>query len=55
MYTKATWARVVKFAEIYVYSAEALRKDFDETWGARNVICRRDRMNIMWNWKRQHM
>jgi hypothetical protein len=43
-------ARVVKFAEISVYLAEALLKDFDETWGARIAICRRDRMNIMWNW-----
>jgi hypothetical protein len=43
-------ARVVKFAEINVYSAEALLKDFDETWGARIAICRQDRMNIMWNW-----
>ena len=26
---------------------------FDNSWGARNVLCRRQTMHIEWNWKRQ--
>ena len=40
MYAKVALARMVKFVEINVYSAKALLKGFDETWGARNVLCK---------------
>lgn len=47
MYAKVARARVVKFVEINGYLVEGLFKGFDETWGARNVLCRRDRMKIV--------
>lgn len=28
-------------------------KGFDSTWGTKNVVCRRDKMRIIWNWKCQ--
>ena len=55
IYAKVAWARVARFVEISVYLTKALLKGFDKTWGARNVLCRRDIMNIMWNWKQQYM
>jgi len=47
MYAEKARARVVKFAEINNYLVEALFKGFDETWGVKNVLCRRDRMKIV--------
>lgn len=55
MYTKVAWARVVGFVEVSVYPTEALLKGFDETWSARNVLGRWDKMKIKGNWKRQRM
>ena len=39
-----TWARVVEFVKINTYSAESVLNDFNEIWGARNVLCMRTRM-----------
>lgn len=55
MYAKVTWARVVKLVKNNAYSNEALLKGFDQIWGARNVLCRWDRMKVTWDWKHQHM
>ena len=30
-----------------------MSQGFDKTWGARNVLCRRNNLQIKWNWKRQ--
>lgn len=54
MHGKMTWARVVKLVDISVYSVEGLFKKFDETWGTRNVLWRRDAMRTTWNWKQLH-
>ena len=53
MYVKATWEHVLKRANISIFFAEAMFQGFDQTWGARNVVYRRDNMNIAWNWKHQ--
>lgn len=49
MYAKVAWARLVKYINISVYSTEGLLKEFNDTWGMRNVMCKRDRMVIGWN------
>jgi hypothetical protein len=30
-----------------------MHQGFDQTWGVRNVLCRRNNLSIVWNWKRQ--
>lgn len=45
MWCQCGWARVVKHIGISVYSTEGLFKEFDDTWGVGNVLCRRDRLH----------
>jgi hypothetical protein len=52
MYAHTAWQRVLKFIKISKFSAAALLQTFDRTWGARQVLCRRNRLVIEWNWKR---
>ena len=54
IYTKATWERVIKHIKISSFSAVAMLQGSDQTWGARNVLCRKNNLHITWNWKRQH-
>ena len=35
------------------YSDRALLKSFDQTWGARNILCGGDKMRMTWDWKSQ--
>ena len=53
IYAKAAWDRVIKQKRLVVFSAAAMSQGFDKTWGARNVLCRRNNLQIKWNWKRQ--
>ena len=46
MCAKVAWARVVKYVEICAYLVKALLKGLDQTLGARNVLCKRDRMKV---------
>jgi hypothetical protein len=54
IYAKAAWERVIKHIKISSFSTVAMLQGFDQTWGARNVLCRRNNLHIEWNWKRQH-
>jgi hypothetical protein len=49
IYAKVGWERLIKYVMINTYSSKALFTSFDETWGARNVLCGRDQMKITWN------
>lgn len=51
MYAKVAWERVVRFIKISAYLAKALLKGFNQTWEARNILCRRDKLKITWNYK----
>ena len=53
MYAKVARERFIKFVKICVYSTAALLKDLDQTSRARNVLCRRTNLHIIWKWKRQ--
>ena len=53
MYAKAALKRVIKLIKISGFSAMALLEGFDKTWGARNILCRRNNLQIEWNWKQQ--
>jgi hypothetical protein len=53
IYAKAAWNRVVKQIKISSFSAEAMLKGFDRTWGARSDLCRRNNLHIEWNWRKQ--
>ena len=48
VYTKVAWARVVKLIEISIYSTELL-KGIDDSWGARNVLCKQNQVQSSWN------
>ena len=52
-YAKAAWEQVIKHIKISSFSATAMIQGFDQTWGARNVLCRRNNLHIVWNWKRR--
>jgi hypothetical protein len=52
MQAKVARERFIKFVKICVYSTEALLEDLDQTSKARNVLCRRTNLHIIWNWKR---
>jgi hypothetical protein len=43
------WERLIEYVMINTYSSKALFTSFDETWGARNILCGRDQMKITWN------
>ena len=51
IYAKATWDKVIKQIKISRFSALALLRKFDLTWGARNILCKRYNLHIIWNWK----
>ena len=53
MYARAAWERVLKLIKISSFSAAALLEGFDRTWGARNILCRRNNLKIEWNWRRR--
>ena len=53
VYAKVAWERVIKQIKISSYSAKAMLQGFDQTWGPRNVLCRRNNLHIAWNWKWQ--
>ena len=53
MYAKAVWDQVIKQIKLSSFSAVAMLQGFDRTWGARNVLCKRQNLHIDWNWKRQ--
>ena len=35
------------------FSVAAMLQGFDQMWDARSILCRRNDLNIAWNWKRQ--
>lgn len=53
IYAKATWEWVIKQFKISSFSIAAMLQGLDQMWGVRNVLCRRNNLNIIWNWKRQ--
>ena len=46
VYAKATWDRVIKQIKISSSSTVAMLRGFDKTWGAKNVLCRRNNLHI---------
>ena len=54
MYAKAAWNWVIKQIKLSSFFAMALLEGFAKTWGARNVLCRRNNLHIEWNWNQQH-
>ena len=52
VYGIAAWKRVVEQIKISRFSALAMLQGSDQTWGARNVLCRRHNMHVEWNWKK---
>jgi len=40
MYAKVAWEWVAKFVEIMSYQAEATLKGFNQTFEAKNVLCK---------------
>ena len=53
VYAKGAWEHVIKQIKICRLSAMTMLQGFDQTWGARNVLCRRNNLHIAWNWKWQ--
>ena len=51
MYAKTAWKRVLKQIKINNFSTKAMLDGFNQAWGTRDVICRRNNLNIKWNWK----
>jgi hypothetical protein len=49
IYAEAAWERVLKQIKINNLSLATMLQDFDETWGARNFLCRRNNLHIQWN------
>lgn len=43
-YVHATWERVVKYVKITAFLAEALLQGLDQVWGARNILCRSEKI-----------
>jgi hypothetical protein len=54
MYAKAAWKPVIQQIKISSFSAMAMLQGFEKTWGARNILGRRNNLHIEWNWKHQH-
>lgn len=54
LYTTTAWERVEKNAKTSEFSAEVVLKGFDSTWGARGVLCKRNKVSIRWNSKWQN-
>ena len=52
VYGKAAWNRVLETIKINKFSMVAMIQGFDQTWGARAVLCRRRNLRVEWNWKR---
>ena len=46
IYAKAAWEWVIKQIKINSFSAAAMLQGFDKMWGARNVLCRRNNLQI---------
>ena len=44
---KVAWEKVIKYVKTRGFLAKALLHDFDQTWDARAVLCRR----IIWEWQ----
>lgn len=53
VYAKATWERLIKQIGINFFSVAAMLEGFDQTWDARNILCRRNYLKVAWDWKRQ--
>ena len=53
LYAMVPWKRVTKQINISSFSTMALLEGFDNMWGARNVLCRRNNLLIKRNWKQQ--
>ena len=51
LYAKSAWERVLKQIKISKFLMVGLLQSFDQTWGARNVLCRRHNLHVEWNWK----
>ena len=46
VYAKAAWKHAIKHIKISSFSAKAMLHRCDQTWGARNVLCRRNNLSI---------
>ena len=53
IYAKAAWNSVVEQIWISMFSVTTMLQGFDNTWGARSILCKRHNLHIEWNWKRQ--
>ena len=53
IYAKAAWERVIKEIKTSKFTMAAMLQGSDQTWRARNVLCRRNNLHIAWNWKQQ--
>ena len=52
LYAKAAWNKVLKQIKTCPLSTMAMLQGFDQSWGARNVLCKRHNLHIEWNWKK---
>ena len=52
LYANVTWERFLKHIKTSAFSVLGLLQGFDNTWGARNVLCRRHNLHIERNWKK---
>ena len=50
-YAKAAWARVLRYIEIRPFSAKALLKGFDQSYGSCGGALYAGHLVVEWNWK----
>ena len=53
IYTMAAWNQVIEQIKSSSFFVVAMLQGFDNSWGARAILCRRHNLHIEWNWKRQ--
>ena len=51
MDTAVASARLVKHVKNDSFSAKVILNGFNDTWGARIILCTRKRMKFKWNWE----
>ena len=53
LYAMTEWKKIKNSIKTNRFSALAIIQGFDKTWETRGVLCRKNGLNIEWNWKRQ--
>lgn len=52
IYAKAAWDGVIKQIKISSFSTVAMSQGFDKTWDTKNILCKRNNLQIEWSSKR---